>query len=653
VAEPARLQRSWVRRAGAVVAAGGWALGQFLRTGRWQGEVRTVYEDERRMAETDVDDFELGRRSGQAAISIRNPQLVFGPRLLIGRMGLDVAAMRDGYTVSGRSSPGTGRIVGYDAGMTVFPDRSYALGFFATRTETVLPVLFGTSRDVLTSQHGATFKLRGSFLISNFEWRRSRAQARARTASTRLRDGEERTTWSYVGTGQSSRHSLGLEHRSENRTDLVYRDFSFPMTLSNVRHTWLVDPGLLRRDLTTSLSLSRRGGVQPTDYLRGESRFGYQLTPTFDTRLVYRRDRVDARTFGRDQHALDGQVQHRLYDSLVTSAAGRLSRDDLRTGSRQLQGGTLRFDYRKRIVGGGRLSASAGRRWDREDNHFSEREDLVLAEVHEARLGVPIRLQRDRVVRESLVVTDATGTILYREGADYDVEYIADVAEIRIRPDGRILDGRTLLVDYRVFVSPFTVVRTTQPQYDLAVDYGWINPYVQFTGVDRDLVRGLDDGTVFGRTSKVQGLNVRWNPGSARILLRNEHRAEEARNLSFDSMQFGQVVSVGLGGGRVLSANLDHVRLDFRRPARRETRASGQLDFRWQATAELGLSATSSARFRRDTVGFDERLYQAGGELAWARGLLQFSAFVGRDWGERERRSFDGLRVSVRANRSF
>lgn len=652
-APPPRPPDGWMKRAGAAVATGGWAVGQFLRTGRWSGDARTVFERDSRTADTDQSEFAVGRRSSQAAVSLRNSQLVFGPRLLIGNAGLDVAVLRDAYRLDGNSSPGTGRVVGYDVGTTALPDRRYSVGVSAARTQTVLPVLFGTSRDQLMTQRGATMKLRGPLLDSILEWRQSRSEARARTESTVLRDGEDRTVLSYAGTRQSSRQSLDLEYRHEDRTDLVYPDFSYPLQFSNLRHSWLLDEGTDRRSLTTTLAFSRRGGNLPTDYLRGETRLDYRLRPTLHSRTIYRRDRVDAKTFGRDQQAVDTQLQHRLYDSLITTAAGRFSHDDLRTGERQLRGATLQLDYRKKLVAGGRLSASAGRRWDREDNRFSGREDIVLREAQEARLGVPIRLRRDRVVPGTIVVTDATGTVVYREGFDYTVDFIGDFAEISIRPDGRILDGRTLLVDYRVRVSPFTETSTTQPQYDLAIDYGWINPYVQFNATHRELVSGFDDGTVFDRTTRTQGVNLRWNPGRSRIQLRNERRTEDARNLSYESIQFGQLVSYALGPGRVLTANLDEVRIDFKTPVRRETRASVQVDFRWQATPGLSLAATSSARLRRDTAGFDESLYQAGAETSWERGALRVSMLAARDWGERERRSFEGLRVSIRASRSF
>ena len=356
---------------------------------------------------------------------------------------------------------------------------------------------------------------------------------------------------------------------------LVYPDFSYPLQFSNLRHSWLLDQDTDCRGLTTTLAFSRRGGNLPTDYLRGETRLDYRLRPTLDSRTVYRRDRVDAKAFGRDQQAVDTQLQHRLYDSLITTAAGRFSHDDLRTGERQVRGATLQLDYRKKLVAGGRLSASAGRRWDREDNRFSGREDFVLREAQEARLGVPIRLRRDRVVPGTIVVTDATGTVVYREGFDYTVDFIGDFAEISIRPDGRILDGRTLLVDYRVRVSPFTETSTTQPHYDLAVDYGWINPHVQFNATKRELLSGFDDGTPCSTGRRARRVSIcDGTPGAAASSFVTNGVRKTHEISPTNRSQFGQLVSHALGPGRVLTANLDEVRIDFkkRRCAQRRAR---------------------------------------------------------------------------------
>jgi len=244
-------------------------------------------------------------------------------------------------------------------------------------------------------------------------------------------------------------------------------------------------------------------------------------------------------------------------------------------------------------------------------------------------------------------------TIVFQQGFDYLVTVIGEFTEIAILPDGRIPDGSIVLIDYRAEVSPFTSTSTTRPAFNVSVDYGWITPYFRTSSVNRTLLSGADDGTVFDRRSRATGLQVRLHPDRLRVLLRAERRTEEGRNLSYTAVQAGQLLSFSFRPGGVLTVNLDEVATNFRVPERRETRESARVDFSWAVTPVLSLRAVSSARVRRDSAGFNESYYQAGFDATWDRRTLDLSTVISRDWGTATGRRFGGLRVGIRLSRPF
>jgi hypothetical protein len=648
-----RFAGQWVRRAGETTLLGGWALGQFIRSGRWGGETAMTFDRDSRTNSAAQDTFEVARNTLRGEVSLRNSTLVLGPRLLVGNVGLNLAAGRDAFTVGSQSSPGTGRVVGYDFSTTVMPDRGASVRFFAARNRNVFPRLFGTAREQSTSRRGGVVRLRGPFIDSTITWTALSFEAQARTDQSVRRDGEDRTLFSYTGTRRTARQTLALEHRREARTDLVFPDLSFGLHTTKIRHGLVLDGEMGGRNLVTTFGLNRRGGGLSREHLRAETRLDFRLLPSLDTRTAYRVERVDAAAIGRESQRVDLRLRHRLYESLVTTLGVKGATEDLTSGSRDLYGGSLLFEYSKKLVAGGRLSATIGRTYDRENNRFGQSEDVIIGEAHQARLGAPFRLFEPRVTPGSPVLSDASQSVIFQEGFDYTIEFIGEFAEISVLPGGRIADGQTVLVDYRVSVSPFSSTVTSQPLFNVTVDYGWISPYFRLQSINRDLLSGFDDGFVSDRQTRTVGVRLRGSRSGYGITLRNERRTEESRNLSFTSLRFGQVVSYAFRSGRALTVTLDEVFTDFRVPDRQESRGSARVDYRWQVTPILSISAIVAARIRRDSAVFDEDFYQAGIDAHWKRRVLDLITSIGRDWGERGGRQFSGLRVSVRAGRSF
>lgn len=636
-----------------MAVAGAWLLGGLLRAGKWTGENAAIFERDSRDTEGELETFQFQRKLIGGELSLRNSDLALGSRRLAANVGVDLSYRRETIRAGERSSPGTGRVAGYDVSMTARPDDGLTFGVFSARNRTELPRLFGTTRDQLLTRRGAQLHMGGPLLRSTLQWTRLRSESVARLNEGTRRDGEDRTVLEYTGTRRTGRHAVTIQHRRERREDLINPDLSFPQEFTKLRYGIQLGQHAGGRSLMSSFGLNRRGGRMTRENLRAESRLDFSLRPRFDTRTTVRVERVELPGFERKRRALDFQATHRLYESLVTTAGLRSSREDLLTGGRHLSGTDLLLEYRKKLAGGGRLVTSVGRRWDRDNNQFEEREDFVQGEAHEARIAAPFRIEQARVNPGSVVITDAEEALVYREGIDYALEVIGEFIEVNILPQGLIADGQTLLVDYRFRVAPFTRTRTRRSHLDVSVDYGWITPHLLVHDASRELRQGSDDGSLFGRTGRAAGVRFRLGRENLRLHLSNEWQADDARNLSFESWQFGQTLTCILGPDVTLTANVDENTTTFRIPDRRESRQSATLDVWWQTTPGLSLRAAAAARERHDTLGFGEQVYRASLDAGWKRESLSLTASATGDWGSRDGRRFQGLRIASRLSRSF
>jgi hypothetical protein len=638
---------------GSAIAAVGWGLGQFVRTGEWLGDVGLVIDHETRSTETVERPLEIRRSTYRTGIGVRNSSLVFGPRLMVGSVGAQFSLNQERFANQNRSSSGSGRLEGYDLGMTFRPDRNFSFGFSSLSNRTTLPRLFGTSREQLYTSHGAQARLAVAGFDSTVRWSSSRTETQADGVRQQERDGEERTILEFLGAHKAERQTVSIEHRRERRDDLVLPQLSFPLYITRLRHRLDLDPTIDQRSLLTSVSLNRRGGELQRDQLRGETRLDFRLRPTLDTRATLQVEQIDSADFSRDRRTLDLRAKHRLYESLQTTIAVKRTRESLDSSDRQLTGSNLLLEYRKKLPARGRLTSTIGRRWERDKSRVDRRTDAALGEPHEARIAAPFRLEQTGVLIGSIVVTDATGTIIYREGIDYSITSVGEAVEINILTAGRIVDGQTLLVDYRFEVPPFTRASEAQSRLEVLVDYNWIFGYYRLNDMARDHVDGFDDDSSVHRTSRLAGLGLRFGRGPVRAQLRNERLSENDRSLEFESLRFEQMLTFAPRPGLTLTAVANEAQTDFVIPARRETRGSAGADLWWRATPFVSLRATATLRWREDDLGFDERFSQLAIDARWTRRVCNLSIGISRDWGERDGRRSDGLRFNLNLTRPF
>lgn len=169
--------------------------------------------------------------------------------------------------------------------------------------------------------------------------------------------------------------------------------------------------------------------------LRANSRLGFE--------------RKDVETQRTSRQSAGGRLEHRLYDSLTSGAAGDLewNRDAAsRSRSQRVQ---LSEDYVKRLWGPIRLGAhyDESRRWS--ESRFASRLSNVLDEPHELRDGVSEFLAQLSVNPDTVVVLNEDRLRRYRRGADYELVARGQLTEVQRLVTGSIVNGEKVLVSYQ------------------------------------------------------------------------------------------------------------------------------------------------------------------------------------------------------------
>ena len=321
--------------------------------------------------------------------------------------------------------------------------------------------------------------------------------------------------------------------------------------------------------------------------------------------------RVDKReNAGSDSRAtlLSSSVQHFLYENLTSTARAQLSRDDFDNGQLDVFETGIDLRYTRRIPQG-RINAETGYSYRYEDNDFDSRSGLKTDEVLSVTGVELLFLQEVNVVVDSIVVTDATASIVYVEDLDYVVVTIGSSVAIEPTLFGGIADRQVLLVDYRFITqSPFTSDRNQV-----------------FFGASLDLWRAL---------------RVFYNVNRSKENLRSGIRPSD---LIDDKIQrYGLALRYRWSTTRLEVEKRDTIRVPLER-----FRASESLIFQLTNRFSLGVSASyTDTNFKDEGEGSDTRSVDLGANLRWNLGRwgrFEVRAFSREVDGSSQESRFDGL----------
>ncbi len=217
-----------------------------------------------------------------------------------------------------------------------------------------------------------------------------------------------------------------------------------------------------------------------------------------------------------DTMRIDSTLTHRLYESLRTELGAEAQRNDFTGGNVDRYGGHLDGRYQKRLPFG-RLDL--GYRVDQylQDESNALQPIAVLDEAHVIDLATPTTLANFGADPASVVVTDATGLVLYVEGVDYRLRTIQGRTQLELALGSAILPGQTVLIDYVFLPRPPIRFKSTGQGMRAGLRIGeWLGFELGMIERNQDLLAGTDIGSLANERSRTAAVDLGTNRASVR-----------------------------------------------------------------------------------------------------------------------------------------
>lgn len=306
---------------------------------------------------------------------------------------------------------------------------------------------FSTNVESRRKDFGATLSYRNGYLpfslkVNRADWQQDEKQTKRMYENTRSKF-QFNTSESF---GKNDDHRLMYMYEDFQRT---YAD---SRTIRNYIHAVRMQNSLRigKRNKHMLRSLFWWHDQEGTDDLTrlqlNETALIY-LPKRFNLSVRYRYNYNDFSFLESHQNQVDYKIEHRLYESLTTYFSQEYTSLDNTNFDDRIWQSDLGLDYTKKIPTG-RFSVNYLYR-NRKDNRDSpssviviRREEYLLTDLE------PVYVDNPNVIRESFVLKDESGIIIYEENIDYILVDRGPFLEIQRLPGGQIPEGATVFADY-------------------------------------------------------------------------------------------------------------------------------------------------------------------------------------------------------------
>jgi predicted porin len=366
----------------------------------------------------------------------------------------------------------------HDAIATFMKNSRVPLTLHTRRSQTLFNRPFGETLESISTEHGARLSFRNVAVPTELSYRRIEQDTSSGTGfsdfeieqdtfawdSTYSPSNTQFITWNY--TYDDIRQSGAAGATSETRRHTAF-----------LGHT--IDFGEDRQhNLNSSVSLYHEDGSFELTRIRWHEALRLRHTPRFETRYDYTLDYATRPNVDQMLHRGTAGFRHRLFESLTsvgTVGASRLTLDEGSTFTSETVFGDLELQYTKRIPYG-RLAAFSGINYTRQDDSGGNGDIQIVQEPHTFSPTGLVLIDRRNIILSSITITDAAGVFTFRPGLDYTVQSFGDRVEIRRVLGGEILDGQTVLIDYRVALDPANVTTSLGWRFGVRYDVmeGWL-----------------------------------------------------------------------------------------------------------------------------------------------------------------------------------
>lgn len=550
-------------------------------------------------------------------------------------------------------------ITEYDFVGRILQESDLPITIFSRRTDTTMSRPFGETFDTTTMQHGARAAWRHETMPGSIQYfyRDSDTRSRSGTFDTRV---EQHTVQLQNRFQISSNQELTVDYTFDDVKQTS--PSATQATRSFQRHDALLTHNLdfgedEQHSLRSQLHFYDESGSFDIRRLRLFERLRLRHSDRFETRYDYTFDWVQRPGVDQIQNRGQAGFQHRLFDSLVTTAnvgGSHLTLSNPDFASTEIFG-DIDLQYTKEVPYG-RLNAGASFRYNHRQDTDRSGPVQIVNEPHTFSAAGFILIQRRLVDVGSITITDATGTITYSAGLDYTVIDFRDSVEIRRVVGGNIADGQSVLVTYRFGDEPGQTTDTFNMRFTLRYDFdegplrglGVYGRYFQ-----QDQWRSGDPEDWFLPPADIREIvyGADYRIGDITALVERTHR--DSTISPFDSTRIEARYSRPLGrGSSVLLAatwlDIDRYEDDIRTEIL-------TLSGRWnqQLTDRLHMGVEVLWRDERDSARFNLQGFEQRLDLSWRHRQTTVYGSVRNAWLDSDASKSHFLDVFIGLRRQF
>lgn len=401
-------------------------------------------------------------------------------------------------------------------------------------------------------------------------------------------------TNSIIVSGRSSELNLRVEHKKmDDRVIARNNDFEQDQAYINHNLEWGKGSNLFSRldyfdrsgfNAYTRSSLNETARIQHTDNI--DSQTNYQLSST-------------DQNIKSDEQVASFQLNHRLYRNLNSSAKIYNETEKSDVLDEKIQGIELQSRYNKTQFFDANVNAGLGFAYKETDRNTGSGLFDVVDESHVIPLSGSVTLNTRFIITSTVIVSNELGTLIYSAGLDYEINDLpGDLTEIQAIPGGQINTGDTILVSYQATALPTQEFSTSQWNYNLGFDLGW----VRFSHADRasddKLASGADAGFLNDTRLTITNLNFDWNINDIQINLGAERSFN--RNSDFESTTFTYQQQLTWQATRFSRWNISLTESYIEPNLRNSDLISARLFVDWRVNSQLTVKPSLSYWLRKD-----------------------------------------------------
>ena len=402
---------------------------------------------------------------------------IYHPNLItLDPLNVSFGLFQDDIDTNGQSDHQNGTLYSWDVAATGLKKEDFVPTLYSRRTRQLVDRTFGATFDSTITTTGAILDIRNKAIPTRIEVYHSDEEQKALDDSGDFNLTQDTLVW----------HS---EHRPSEQQVFTW-DYTYSnvdQSTGNITTKFQTNDATLahsvdfgnkaQHNLTSTLHYFKQSGDIDVEQFSWDELLRLRHTDTFETHYEYT---LDKNTYsGVDQTVNRGEAgfTHKLYKSLVTN--GDIGYQDTSgTNANQLFFTDLTTDYHK-TVPMGRLTGGAGIGYAYQNFEAQNQPTQVIDQPHTFVDGQPVILNGSNVDASSIIITDTANIVVYVEGVDYTVQTFPTFVQINRVIGGRIAEGQTVLIDFRLTAQPANMVETLYYYANLRYD------------IERGLFRGV------------------------------------------------------------------------------------------------------------------------------------------------------------------